>query len=83
MANKCAVIIMEDNESCTVKTVNKSTYEKIQNMIEDEFSEAEIVESVPELCTVEENIIVSEVPMSDAIDAALDISEDYIILEAN
>ena len=23
MANKCAVIIMEDNESCTVKTVNK------------------------------------------------------------
>jgi len=83
MANKCAVIIMEDNESCTVKTVNKSTYEKIQNMIEDEFSEAEIVESVSELSTVEENIIVSDVPMSDAIDAALDISEDYIILEAN
>lgn len=83
MSNKCAVIIMEDNESCTVKTVNKSTYEKIQNMIEDEFSEAEIVESVPELGTGDENVIVSEVPMSDAIDAALDISEDYIILEAN
>ena len=83
MPNKCAVIIMEDKESCTVKTVNKTTYEKIQNMIEDEFSEAEIVESVTELSTTEENVIVSEVTMSDAIDAALDISEDYIILEAN
>ena len=82
MSNKRAVIIMEDNECCTVKTVNKSTYEKIQNMIEDEFSEGEIVESVPDL-TNDENVIVSEVPMSDAIDAALDISEDYIILEAN
>jgi len=74
---------MEDNECCTVKTVNKSTYEKIQNMIEDDFSEGEIVESVSELSTSEENVIASEVPMSDAIDAALDISEDYIILEAN
>ena len=83
MPNKCAIIIMEDNESCTVKTVNKTTYEKIQNMIEDEFSEGEIVESVPELSNEEENVIVSDVPMSDAIDAALDISEDYIILEAN
>ena len=83
MAKKCAVIIMEDNECCTVKTVNKTTYEKIQNMIEDEFSEGEIVESVAELGSGEENVIVSEVPMSDAIDAALDISEDYIILEAN
>ena len=83
MPNKRAIIIMEDNESCTVKTVNKTTYEKIQNMIEDEFSEGEIVESVPELSNEEENVIVSDVPMSDAIDAALDISEDYIILEAN
>lgn len=81
MAKDYAVILVEDEETCSVKKVSKNTLDQIKDMQDDGENGIDIVESIVELNSSEENIVANGLSKNEAVEYAEDIADDYIILE--
>lgn len=81
MAKDFAVILVEDEESCSVKKVSKNTFDQINDMISEGEDDLDIIDSIVELNTTEDNIVANGLTKDEAIEYAEDISDDYVILE--
>ena len=75
------VILVEDEEFCTIKKVSKNTFDQVNDMISRGEDDIEIFDSIMELSTSEEKNIANGLSKEDAIEYAKDISDNYIILE--
>ena len=82
MAKEYAVILAEDEETYAVKRVSANSFDQIKDQIGDGEDDLEIIENIVELSTTEDNIISNGLTKEEAIECALDISDDYVILEA-
>jgi hypothetical protein len=81
MSKEYAVILIEDEDSCAVKKVSQNSYDQIKDMIGEGEDDIEIIDSIVELSTSEENIVANGLSKEEAVEYAKDISDDYIILE--
>jgi hypothetical protein len=81
MSKEYAVILIEDEDSCAVKKVSQNSYDQIKDMLGEGEDDIEIIDSVVELSTSEENIVANGLSKEEAVEYAKDISDDYIILE--
>ena len=81
MAKDYAVILVEDEETCSVKKVSKSTFNQIKDMIDEGEDGLDIVESIVELNSNEDNIAANGLSKDEAIEYVEDIADDYVILE--
>ena len=75
------VILVEDEEFCTIKKVSINTFDQVNDMISRGEDDIEIFDSIMELSTSEEKNIANGLSKEDAIEYAKDISDNYIILE--
>jgi hypothetical protein len=76
-----SVIVVEDEESCAVKKVSQNTFDQINNMLEDNEDPVDIMESIVELGTTEDNIVANGLSKEEALEYAQDISDNYVVLE--
>jgi hypothetical protein len=81
MAKEYAVVLVEDEESCSVKKVSKNTFDQIKDMLGDGENDLDIVESIVELNSTEDNIVANGLNKDEAIEYAEDVADDYVILE--
>jgi hypothetical protein len=81
MGKEYVVILVEDEESCAVKKVSGNTFDQIKDMLGDGEDDLEIVDSVVELSTTEDNIVANGLSKDEAIEYARDVSDDYVVLE--
>lgn len=81
MAKEFAVILVEDEESCAVKKVSQNTFDQIRDMLGDGEDDLDIVDSLVELSTTEDNIVANGLSKDEAMEYASDISSDYVVLE--
>jgi hypothetical protein len=81
MAKDYAVILVEDEESCAVKKVSSNTFDQIKDMLGDGEDDIDIVDSIVDLSTTEDNIVANGLSKEEAVEYAKDISEDYVMLE--
>jgi hypothetical protein len=81
MAKEYAVILVEDEDSYAVKKVSSNSFDQIRDMKAEGVDDFEIVDSIVELSTTEDNIVANGLFKEEAIECAEDISEDYVILE--
>jgi hypothetical protein len=81
MSKEYVVILIEDEDSCAVKKVSQNSYDQIKDMLGEGEDDIEIIDSVVELSTSEENIVANGLSKEEAVEYAKDISDDYIILE--
>lgn len=81
MSKECVVILVEDEESCAVKKVSSNTFDQIKDMIDDGDDGLEIVDSIVELSTTEDNIITNGLSKEEAIEYVKDISDRYVVLD--
>jgi hypothetical protein len=82
MRNHYSVVLMYDQHNCAAKQVSKNTYDQIMDMKERGESDETIVKSLTEINTMEDNIIINGVTKQEAIEYALNDSENYVILQA-
>jgi hypothetical protein len=82
MAKQYCVILMENEQNCTVKRVSKNTYSQIRNMMDRGENNATILKSMVELNTREENIVINGVTQEEAVKYALEAGEDYVFIQA-
>jgi hypothetical protein len=82
MTKKYSVVLMANENLCTVKQVSKNTYDQINNMKDRGEKDAKITKSLTELDFMEDNITMNGVSKSEAIQYALDEGDDYIIIKA-
>ena len=75
------IVLVEDEESCTVKKVSKNTFDQVSDMVSRGEDDIEILDSMVELSTSEENIIANGLSKEEALEYAKDISDDYIMLD--
>jgi hypothetical protein len=81
MGKEFVVILVEDEESCAVKKVSANTFDQIKDMLGDGEDDLEIVDSIVELSTTEDNILANGLSKEEAVDYAKDISDDYVVLD--
>lgn len=82
MKQKYSVIIEDSKSSCTVKEVSQNTYDQIHNMIKRGADDMKILNSLTEINTTEDNIVLSGVSTSEAIDYLSDAGQSYIIVHS-
>ena len=75
------LILVEDEEFCTIKKVSINTFDQVNDMISRGEDDIEIFDSIMELSTSEEKNIANGLSKEDALEYAKDISNNYIILE--
>ena len=75
------LILVEDEEFCTIKKVSINTFDQVNDMISRGEDDIEIFNSIMELSTSEEKNIANGLSKEDALEYAKDISNNYIILE--
>lgn len=81
MSKDYAVVLVEDEESCSVKRVSKNSFDQIKDMVDDGETGVEIVNSIVELSTTEDNIVANGLDKNEAVEYAEDIADDFVILE--
>lgn len=81
MGKECVVILVEDEESCAVKKVSSNTFDQIKDMLDDGDDGLEIVDSIVELSTTEDNIIANGLSKEEAVEYVKDISDRYVVLD--
>jgi hypothetical protein len=81
MKKEFSVIMVEDEDNCAVKKVSQNTFDQINNMLEEDEDPLDIVDSIVELHTTEDNIVANGLSKEEAIEYAEDISENYVVLE--
>jgi hypothetical protein len=81
MAKDYAVILVEDEETCAVKKVSKNTFDQVKDMVGEGENGLDIIESIVELNSTEDNIAANGLTKDEAIDYAEDNADSYVILE--
>lgn len=81
MKKEFSVILVEDEDNCAVKKVSQNTFDQINNMLEEDEDPMDIMDSIVELHTTEENIVANGLSKQEALEYAEDISENYVVLE--
>ena len=82
MKQKYSIIIVDDNNSCTVKQVSQNTYDHIHNMIKKDADDMKILNSLTEITTTEDNILLNGVSTNEAIDYLSDAGQNYVIVRS-
>lgn len=82
MKDKYSVIIVDDGNSCTVKQVSRNTYDQIHNMMKKGSDDMKILNSLTEINTTEDNIVLNGVSKNEAIDYLSDSGQNYVIVHS-
>ncbi|MBV7275316.1 hypothetical protein [Clostridium thailandense] len=82
MKQKYSVIIEDKKSSCTVKQVSQNTYDQIHNMIKNGADDMKILNSLTEITTTEDNIVLSGVSTNEAIGYVSDSGQNYVIVHS-
>lgn len=82
MAKEYAVILVEDEDSYAVKKVSGNSFDQIKDMIGEGEDDLDIISSIVDLSSTEDNILANGLTKEEAIEYAQDISDDYVMLEA-
>lgn len=80
MKKDCTVILVDNEESCSVKRVSKNAFDQINNMIVKGEDDLHIINSIVELNTTENNTLTNGLKKDEAIDYAENASDEYVIL---
>jgi hypothetical protein len=82
MKQKYSVIIVDDGNACTVKEVSQNTYDQIHNMTKQGADDMKILNSLTEITTTEDNILLNGVSKNEAINYLSDAGQNYVIVHA-
>jgi hypothetical protein len=81
MKNSYSVILIDDEESCSIKQVSRNAFDQINNMIVKGEDDLHIVNSIVDLNTTEDNLLTNGLKKDEAIQYAENATDEYVILK--